>query len=110
MPRNLYRDPLTNDVFEYDDDQVASGIVRSGLVKMSSDEIAAHLNPAPSVDQQRAEIFAELDSIDAASARPLRAILVGSATDGDRTRLAELDARACVLRAELASLAPTATL
>ena len=51
-----------------------------------------------------AEILVELAAIDAASARPLRAILVGSATDDDRARLAELDEQAAALRLELAAL------
>lgn len=64
--------------------------------------------PAPSSEQlaaiRRAEILAELAAIDTASARPLRAILVGSATDADRARLTELDDQAAALRAELATL------
>lgn len=64
--------------------------------------------PPPSAvqldDMRRSEIFAELAAIDAASARPLRSILVGTATDDDRARLAELEARAAELRAELAAL------
>lgn len=51
-----------------------------------------------------AEILEVLRIIDAASARPLRAILVGSATDADRARLTDLDSQATALRAELASL------
>lgn len=64
--------------------------------------------PAPSLEQQaaarRAEILADLERIDTASARPLRAILVGSATDEDRAKLTELDEQAAALRAELATL------
>lgn len=57
------------------------------------------------IDQQRRmEIISELSMIDSASARPLRAILVGSATDEDRERLASLDEQALELRAELAEL------
>jgi hypothetical protein len=51
-----------------------------------------------------AEILDALRIIDAASARPLRAILVGSATDADRARLTDLDSQATALRAELASM------
>lgn len=59
-----------------------------------------------SPDERRAVVLAELAAIDAASARPLRAILVGSATDEDRQRLAELDAQAAALRAELEPTPP----
>lgn len=57
-----------------------------------------------SSDARRAELLAGLAAIDAASARPLRAILVGSATDLDRMRLTELDEQAAALRAELVAL------
>lgn len=64
--------------------------------------------PAPSTAQlaavRRGEVLAALVEIDTASARPLRAILVGSATDADRLRLTELDEQAAALRAELAAL------
>lgn len=53
---------------------------------------------------RRAEIMDALAAIDVASARPLRAILVGTATDGDRARLAELEEQAATLRIELSSL------
>lgn len=59
---------------------------------------------------RRAEIEAELTAIDAASARPLRAILAATADGGtadptDVARLAELEAQAVALRSELAALA-----
>ena len=58
---------------------------------------------------RRAEIEAELTAIDAASARPLRAILAattsgGAADPADVAKLAELEAQAKALRTELASL------
>lgn len=61
-------------------------------------------------DLRIAEIEAELTAIDAASARPLRAILTattngGTADQADVARLAELEAQAVALRAELAELA-----
>lgn len=59
---------------------------------------------------RRAEIEVELTAIDAASARPLRAILTattngGTADPADAARLAELEAKAVALRSELATLA-----
>lgn len=51
-----------------------------------------------------ADIMAELSAIDAASTRPLRAILGGSGTEADKEKLAELDALAADLRAELANM------
>lgn len=68
--------------------------------------------PEPTAEQlywkRRAEIIIALSQIDAASARPLRAILVGSATNEDRDLLTELDEQAAALRAELAALVPPA--
>lgn len=61
-------------------------------------------SPAELAARRRSELLTELEAIDAASARPLRAILVGSATDADRARLTELDNQAAALRAELAAL------
>ena len=59
---------------------------------------------------RRAEIEAELTAIDAASARPLRAVLTattsgGTADPADVAKLAELEAQAKALREELATLA-----
>jgi len=69
------------------------------------------LAPAPQTPAaiRIAEIEAELTAIDAASARPLRAILVattsgGTADAADTAKLAELEAQAKALRTELASL------
>lgn len=55
--RNLYRDPETSQVWEYDDDQVEAGFVREGLVKMNQEEIDAHLSPAPPTAEQLIERF-----------------------------------------------------
>ena len=59
---------------------------------------------------RRAEIEAELTAIDAASARPLRAILAattsgGTADAADIAKLQGLEAQATALRSELATLA-----
>lgn len=51
-----------------------------------------------------AEIAREFAEIDRERIRPLAAIASGSATDEDRDRLAELEARAAALREELAGL------
>lgn len=50
------------------------------------------------------EIRAELAEIDSQAVRPLRAIVAGTATDEDKARLTELEARADALRAELDKL------
>lgn len=51
-----------------------------------------------------AEIKRELKAIDTQRIRPLAAIVAGTATDVDRNKLSELEARAQDLRTELASL------
>ena len=50
------------------------------------------------------EIYAELESIDTQTIRPLRAKLVGLATSQDETKLLELETKANTLRAELKNL------
>ena len=67
------------------------------------------ITPANPAAIRRAEIEAELTAIDAASARPLRAILTattsgGTADPADVAKLTELEAQAKALRTELASL------
>ena len=66
--------------------------------------------PVTPAEIRRAEIESELTAIDAASARPLRAILAattsgGAADPADVAKLAELEAQAKALREELATLA-----
>ena len=59
--------------------------------------------PAPT----REEILAELDAIDIASIRPLRATSAGTATEDDETKLASLEQEAIKLRSILAELEAT---
>ena len=42
---NYYKDTTTGTVYAYDDEQVADGIVKEGLVPMTPEEVEAHLNP-----------------------------------------------------------------
>lgn len=51
-----------------------------------------------------AEIKGELQSIDTAKVRPMSAIIQGTATEDEQTRLAELNAQADALRAEMQML------
>lgn len=60
------------------------------------------IDNSPSAEQSRAEIIQQLADIDAASVRPLRAHVSGTATDADISKLAELDAKAAALREQLA--------
>lgn len=39
----LYKDPETGDVYGYDDEQISSGFVKEGLVKMSESEVLSHI-------------------------------------------------------------------
>lgn len=50
------------------------------------------------------EIKSRLNEIDIESSRPLRAIVVGTATENDRIKIAELEEEAEALREELRSL------
>lgn len=48
---NYFKNPETNQVYAYDDEQVKSGIVRKELVKMTKKEIDAHINPVVTAEQ-----------------------------------------------------------
>jgi hypothetical protein len=66
-------------------------------------------NLAAQREAERARLQAELTAIDAASARPLRAVLTATTSGGevdpaDLARLSDLEAQARALRAELAEL------
>jgi hypothetical protein len=52
----------------------------------------------------RVRILSRLEQIDAESTRPLRAVLVGRATDADHAKLHKLDTEANTLRSELSDL------
>lgn len=53
-------------------------------------------------DAERAAILAELDALDRRSARALRAVVAGTATDEDKAALAKIEHEAIALRARLA--------
>ena len=72
-------------------------------------ESAPAPDPVTPAEIRRAEIEAELTAIDAASARPLRAILAatvsgGTADAADIAKLQSLEDQATALRSELATL------
>ena len=60
--------------------------------------------PAPSREERVAAIKADLDRLDRASIRPLRAIENRTNTPDDDARLMDIDQQAASLRAELANL------
>ena len=53
---------------------------------------------------RKQEIYTELDSVDTQTIRPLRAVLNGTGTDLDKTKLLELETKANTLRNELKNL------
>jgi hypothetical protein len=55
-------------------------------------------------DAERAAILAELDALDRRSARAIRAVVAGTATDDDKAALAKIEHEAIALRARLAEL------
>lgn len=56
------------------------------------------------VEEQARALQAQLDELDRKSARPLRALAAGTATDEDRTTLAALESEAASLRGQARSL------
>jgi len=71
-----------------------------GRTKAEGDAIRA----AEAREQERATILAELDALDRRSARALRAVVAGTATDEDKAKLVEIETEAVSKRARLAGL------
>lgn len=70
--------------------------------QVSDDEL---LRKADQTKQQRKQqIISRLTEIDTLSVRPLRAVAAGTASDFDKSKLAELDEEAASIRAELSEI------
>lgn len=65
--------------------------------------------PEPTTEQKIAELKQQLAELDLQAVRPLRAIAAGTATDEDKSRLAEIEGQAEALRAEIANLRKAVT-
>lgn len=63
--------------------------------------------PEPTHDEQIAELKRQLAEVDAKSTRSMRAVLAGTATDGDRAFLANLEVQAEDLRRQIQELQDT---
>lgn len=89
----------TNGGLHWLDNDLDRGILLSDCVKITDAEAEELSKPSKAEinAQRKAEIFAELDTIDAKSIRPIR--------EGDTVRLSDLDKQAQVLRDELKALA-----
>lgn len=77
-------------------------VIRRTVSPLGPEQIAARADAA--AEARRVEIAARLTAIDAASARPLRALATNAATQADLDRLTALESEAASLRAELATL------
>lgn len=55
-------------------------------------------------ETEHAAILVKLDTLDRRSARALRAVVAGTATEEDKAKLAEIETEAAALRATLAEL------
>lgn len=81
------------EVFGYDADQVAAGLVRSDLIQMTAAEVGAHLNPPPppvtreQVEEQRLRAYADpLAGSDRYFAEAQRESLLGNAEAADAAK------------------------
>ncbi|GHU04644.1 hypothetical protein FACS1894205_3220 [Alphaproteobacteria bacterium] len=93
-----------NQVYWFDTDEQQQTYL-PGLDAITDEEAdELRQSPPPTQEQINAarivEIDAELDALDRASIRPLRAIADGTATDEDRARLTNANATADALREE----------
>ena len=66
-------------------------------------------SPEPTTEQKIAEFKQQLAELDLQAVRPLRAIAAGTATDEDKSRLAEIEGQAEALRAEIAEMGEAVT-
>lgn len=62
----------SGEVYAYDQEQIDGGWVKKGLVKMTVAEVAAHLNPPPTADSERATRDSLLQQLDTIVSNPLR--------------------------------------
>ena len=65
--------------------------------------------PEPTTEEKISKLKQQLSALDLQAVRPLRAIAAGTATDEDKSRLAEIEKQAEALRAEIANLGKAAT-
>ena len=84
----------------------ALGLAPGTWREITEEEAAELQKPTPEelAEQRKTEIRARLDALDLQSMRSVRALLKGTATDADTEKLAELEAEAAGLRAELTGL------
>ena len=60
----FFKDKNTNEVYAYNQEQIAGGWVKEGLVAMTDEEVSAHLAPKPpTAEQTRAERDAKIESV-----------------------------------------------
>ena len=95
-----------------DNSPLASKITSLGDIEPVTNEYGELIDvksPEPTTEQKIAELIQQLAELDLQAVRPLRAIAAGTATDEDKSRLAEIEGQAEALRAEIANLRKAAT-
>lgn len=95
-----------------DNSPLASKITSLGDIEPVTNEYGELIDvksPEPTTEQKIAELKQQLAELDLQAVRPLRAIAAGTATDEDKSRLAEIEGQAEALRAEIANLRKAAT-
>ncbi len=101
-------DGITPDTATYipDNSVFAAEVLKYRRVTVEKDQNGevTSISEIPDEADETAAILAQLAETDSKVIRPLRAIAAGTATDEDRTRLAELEAQAEELRTVLKAL------
>ena len=95
-----------------DNSPLASKITSLGDIEPVTNEHGELIDvksPEPTTEQKIAELKQQLAELDLQAVRPLRAIAAGTATDEDKSRLAEIEGQAEALRAEIANLGKAVT-
>ena len=95
-----------------DDSALAAKIMAmDGFVPVTNEkgELVDVALPEPTAEEKISKLKQQLSALDLQAVRPLRAIAAGTATDEDKSRLAEIEGQAETLRAEIANLGKAVT-
>lgn len=90
-----------------DDSALAAKIMAmDGFVPVTNEkgELVDVASPEPTAEEKISKLKQQLSALDLQAVRPLRAIAAGTATDEDKSRLAEIEGQAEMLRAEIAEM------
>jgi hypothetical protein len=99
MTMKFFKDG-NDEVYAYADDGSQDAFIKPGLTAITAAEAATLANPAPTVEQQRAALIAQMNALEAGQHRATREAILS----GDMSWLKKIDDEVAALRAQLAAL------